>query len=82
MLAALVRPISTTDRETARAQLSEAVATLEGRLPKVAAMLEAARGDGARLLGLPDRSPDSSRCKCPQQTARQRRHPPARILEE
>ncbi len=77
MLAALVRPISTTDRETARAQLSEAVATLEGRLPKVAAMLEAARGDGTRLLGLPDRSPERAG-KCPEHIARQCPPPSAR----
>ncbi|MDQ3357008.1 MAG: hypothetical protein M3502_09960 [Actinomycetota bacterium] len=35
---------------------------------------------GAESLAYSRVCPDSSRCKCPQQTARQRRHPPARIL--
>lgn len=54
MLAALVRPIfGAPDREAARAQLSEAVTTLEGRLPKVAAMLEAAEEDVLAFYAFP-----------------------------
>ncbi len=54
MLAALVRPIfAAADREAARAQLSEAVAALEGRLPKVAAMLESAEEDVLAFFGFP-----------------------------
>ncbi len=54
MLAALVRPIfGAPDREAARAQLSEAVAALEGRLPKVAAMLEAAEEDVLAFFAFP-----------------------------
>ncbi len=54
MLAALVRPIvGAPDREAARAQLSEAVAALEGRLPKVAAMLDAAEEDVLAYMDFP-----------------------------
>ena len=54
MLAALVRPVfGAADRDAAREQLSEAVATLEGRLPKVAAMLEAAEEDVLAFYAFP-----------------------------
>ena len=54
MLAALVRPIfGAPDREAARAQISEAVSTLVGRLPKVAAMLEAAEEDVLAFFAFP-----------------------------
>src|SRR5206468_6491998 len=46
LLAALIRPIFNADSlEQARDRLSEAVAHLDGRLPKVAAMLEDAEAD-------------------------------------
>ncbi len=46
LLAALIRPVFNADSpEQARDRLSEAVAALEGKLPKVAAMLEAAEDD-------------------------------------
>ena len=46
MLAALIRPIfNQDDRDQARDRLSEAVAHLEGKLPKVASMLEEAEED-------------------------------------
>ncbi len=54
MLAALVRPIfAAEDREAARGQLCEAVAALEARLPKVAAMLEQAEEDVLAFYGFP-----------------------------
>ncbi len=54
MLAALVRPIfAAEDREAAREQLCEAVTALEARLPKVAAMLEAAEEDVLAFYGFP-----------------------------
>ncbi|MDQ3880980.1 MAG: hypothetical protein M3295_07905, partial [Chloroflexota bacterium] len=46
MLAALIRPIfNQDDREQARDRLSEDVAPLEGKLPKIALMLEDAEED-------------------------------------
>jgi putative transposase len=46
MLAALIRPIfNAEDRNAGRDRLSEAVAALEGKLPKVQAILEAAEED-------------------------------------
>jgi transposase-like protein len=54
LLAALIRPIfNATSREQARDRLSEAVAGLEGRLPKVAAILEAAEDDVLAFYAFP-----------------------------
>jgi putative transposase len=54
MLAALIRPIfGAEDRGTARDRLSEAVAALEGKLDKVAAMLEQAEEDVLAFYGFP-----------------------------
>src|SRR5437764_3490227 len=54
LLAALIRPIFNADSHTqARDRLSEAVAGLEGRLAKVAAMLEAAEDDILAFYAFP-----------------------------
>jgi putative transposase len=54
MLAALIRPIFNADgREAARDRLSEAVAALEGRLPRVQAMLEGAEEDVLAFYAFP-----------------------------
>ncbi|MDP8942676.1 MAG: IS256 family transposase [Actinomycetota bacterium] len=54
MLAALIRPLfSAADGPPARERLSEAVATLAGKLPKVAAMLEAAEEDLLAFYAFP-----------------------------
>src|SRR4051812_13696141 len=54
LLAALIRPIfNATSLEQARDRLSEAVAQLDGRLPKVAAMLEAAEDDILAFYAFP-----------------------------
>jgi putative transposase len=54
MLAALIRPIfGAEDRGTARDRLSEAVAALEGKLDKVAAMLEEAEEDVLAFYAFP-----------------------------
>ena len=54
MLAALIRPIfSAGGRDEARDQLSAAVAALEGKLPKVAAMLEEAEEDVLAFYAFP-----------------------------
>jgi transposase-like protein len=54
LLAALIRPIFNADSlEQARDRLSEAVAGLEGRLPKVAALLEAAEDDILAFYAFP-----------------------------
>jgi putative transposase len=54
MLAALIRPIfGAEDRGTARDRLSEAVAALEGKLDKVAAMLEQAEEDVLAFYAFP-----------------------------
>jgi putative transposase len=54
MLAALIRPIfNQPTREEARDRLSEAVAALEGRLDKVAAMLEEAEEDILAFYAFP-----------------------------
>src|SRR3954447_12005265 len=54
LLAALLRPIfNATSRAQARDRLSEAVAGLEGRLPKVATMLEAAEDDILAFYAFP-----------------------------
>jgi transposase-like protein len=54
MLAALIRPIFNQDeREQARDRLSEAVAHLEGKLPKVASMLEDAEEDVLAFYSFP-----------------------------
>src|SRR5215211_7782186 len=54
MLAALIRPIfNQATREEARDRLSEAVAALEGRLDKVAAMLEEAEEDILAFYAFP-----------------------------
>jgi transposase-like protein len=54
MLAALIRPIfDQDDREPARDRLSEAVAHLEGKLPKVAALLEEAEEDVLAFYSFP-----------------------------
>ena len=55
MLAALIRPIFNAEsREDARDRLSEAVAALEGRLEKVAAMLEEAEEDILAFYAFPE----------------------------
>jgi putative transposase len=55
MLAALIRPIfNQPTRDEARDRLSEAVATLEGRLDKVAAMLEEAEEDILAFYAFPE----------------------------
>jgi putative transposase len=55
MLAALIRPIfNAPSREQARDRLSEAVAALEGRLEKVAAMLEEAEEDILAFYAFPE----------------------------
>jgi putative transposase len=55
MLGALIRPIFNADgREQARDRLSEAVAALEGRLDKVAAMLEEAEEDILAFYAFPE----------------------------
>jgi putative transposase len=55
MLAALIRPIfNQPTREEARDRLSEAVATLEGRLDKVAAALEEAEEDILAFYAFPE----------------------------
>src|SRR4051812_12047295 len=54
LLAALIRPIFNADSQAqARDRLSEAVAQLDGRLPKVAAMLEAAEDDILAFYAFP-----------------------------
>jgi putative transposase len=54
MLAALIRPIfGAEDRGTARDRLSEAVAALEGKLDKVAALLEEAEEDVLAFYAFP-----------------------------
>jgi transposase-like protein len=54
MLAALIRPIfAAEDRGTARDRLSEAVAALEGKLDKVAALLEQAEEDVLAFYAFP-----------------------------
>jgi putative transposase len=54
MLAALIRPIfGASGRDEARDQLSAAVAALEGKLDKVAAMLEEAEDDILAFYGFP-----------------------------
>jgi putative transposase len=54
MLAALIRPIvNASGRQEARDQLSTAVAALEGKLPKVAAILEAAEEDVLAFYAFP-----------------------------
>jgi transposase-like protein len=54
MLAALIRPIfGAEDRAAARDRLSEAVAALEGKLPKVQAILEAAEEDVLAFYSFP-----------------------------
>ncbi len=54
MLAALIRPLfGASGREEARDQLSAAVAALEGKLDKVAAMLEEAEDDILAFYGFP-----------------------------
>jgi putative transposase len=54
LLAALIRPIFNADSlEAARDRLSEAVAHLDGRLPKVAAMLEDAEADILAFYAFP-----------------------------
>jgi putative transposase len=54
MLAALIRPIfSAEDRAQARERLSEAVTATEGRLPKVAALLEQAEEDALAFYAFP-----------------------------
>jgi putative transposase len=54
LLGALIRPIFSADSiEQARDRLSEAVATLEGKLPKVAALLEAAEDDILAFYAFP-----------------------------
>jgi transposase-like protein len=54
MLAALIRPIFNQDgREQARDRLSEAVAALEGKLPKVKAILEDAEEDVLAFYSFP-----------------------------
>src|SRR4051794_18671479 len=54
LLAPLIRPIFNADsRAQARDQLSEAVAGLEGRLPKVAALLEGAEDDILAFYAFP-----------------------------
>jgi putative transposase len=55
MLAALIRPIFNQDgREAARDQLSAAVAALEGKLAKVAALLEQAEEDVLAFYAFPE----------------------------
>jgi putative transposase len=55
LLGALIRPIfNQPDRDRARDALSAAVAQLEGRLPKVCAMLEAAEDDLLAFYAFPD----------------------------
>jgi putative transposase len=55
MLAALIRPIFNAEgRDGARDRLSEAVAALEGRLDKVAAMLEEAEEDILAFYAFPE----------------------------
>ena len=54
LLAALIRPIFRADSaEQARDRLSEAVATLDGKLPKVAALLEEAEDDILAFYSFP-----------------------------
>jgi putative transposase len=54
LLAALIRPIFNADSlEQGRDRLSEAVATLEAKLPKVATMLEAAEEDILAFYAFP-----------------------------
>jgi transposase-like protein len=54
MLAALIRPLfNQEEREAARDRLSEAVAHLEGKLPKVASMLEDAEEDVLAFYSFP-----------------------------
>jgi transposase-like protein len=54
MLAALIRPLfSAADRDEARQRLSEAVGATEGRLPKVAALLEQAEEDVLAFYAFP-----------------------------
>ena len=54
MLAALIRPVfGAAGREEARKLLSEAISRLQGRLPKVAAMLEEAEEDVLALYAFP-----------------------------
>jgi putative transposase len=54
LLAALIRPIFSADSQgQARDRLSEAVAALEGKLPKVATLLEAAEEDVLAFYGFP-----------------------------
>jgi putative transposase len=54
MLGALIRPIfNQDDREQARDRLSEAVAHLEGKLPKVAGLLEEAEEDVLAFYSFP-----------------------------
>ena len=54
MLAALIRPIFNADcLDLARDRLSEAVATLEGRLPKVVALVESAEDDILAFYAFP-----------------------------
>ena len=54
LLAALIRPIfNAEDLAAARDKLSEAVATLESKLPKVAGVLEAAQDDILAFYGFP-----------------------------
>jgi transposase-like protein len=54
MLAALIRPIfNQTGREAARDQLAAAIAALEGKLAKVAALLEAAEEDVLAFYAFP-----------------------------
>ena len=56
-LGAIIRPIFTAaDGEQARQRLRDAVAQLERRLPKIAALLEAGRARRAGLLRLPGRA--------------------------
>jgi putative transposase len=55
LLAALIRPIfNASDRAQARDRLSEAVAHLDGRLPKIATMLEAAEDEVLALYAFPE----------------------------
>jgi putative transposase len=54
LLAALIRPIFSADSQgQARDRLSEAVAALEGKLPEVATLLEAAEEDVLAFYGFP-----------------------------
>ena len=54
LLAALIRPIFNADSEApARDRLSEAVAALEGKLPKVATLLEQAEEDVLAFYAFP-----------------------------